>query len=286
MRKTQGFTLVELLVVIAIIAVLVSILLPSLAKAKSAASVVQCASNLRQVALATINYANENGGALPPVRGDTGAANFSLGWAATTYAYTWNPSFQAAAPDPGAGIGRLINTKYIKSPNFYYCPSYDPSLPTSGFVTVFAQAYIYMPHYAWRNVNGTAVFQPWWKKIQHYGRTGNGAIPANQTDPAGSGGTATGTFNFGTYRRALALDNTDSNATSVHTQGNKRIYNLVYTDGSVTTLRTDSRFSRANGKWTRFYDMVNNAEKMAEGQQVNLATAWQNKENWIPVDPN
>jgi prepilin-type N-terminal cleavage/methylation domain-containing protein/prepilin-type processing-associated H-X9-DG protein len=58
--KSRGFTLIELLVVTAIIALLVAILLPSLAKARDRARTVNCLSNLRQLALAATTYAAYN----------------------------------------------------------------------------------------------------------------------------------------------------------------------------------------------------------------------------------
>src|SRR5687768_7696817 len=62
--RLHGFTLVELLVVIGLISILIALLLPVIAKAKSAANATACLSNLRQMATAWTMYVSENRGHL------------------------------------------------------------------------------------------------------------------------------------------------------------------------------------------------------------------------------
>ena len=80
LRKGKIFTLIELLVVIAIIAILVSILLPSLNKARDAARNVACISNLRQNGTAIMIYADSSNEIIP-VRLDSSDGGYTRFWA-------------------------------------------------------------------------------------------------------------------------------------------------------------------------------------------------------------
>ena len=63
--RNKGFTLIELLVVIAIIGILAGILLPVLSRARESARKTQCMSNIKQIGMGLIMYANENSESFP-----------------------------------------------------------------------------------------------------------------------------------------------------------------------------------------------------------------------------
>lgn len=99
----HAFTLFELLVVIAIIAVLASILLPSVGVVREAARGTACSSNLRQLGLAFVAYDGDNQGLLPNWRWQEGITDYinpdgRIGWNASTYGYGFKAAHCPAAP--------------------------------------------------------------------------------------------------------------------------------------------------------------------------------------------
>jgi len=144
--RSHGFTLVELLVVIAIIGVLVALLLPAVQAAREAARRSTCTNNLKQAALACLNYESAKG-ALPSGTlhmGGSGPDNSGTGWQVLILPYMEQSSVSAqmlAKMKQEEAAGQIYGAYEIMvdlgdTVNMYTCPSDDdPYDRSSGAFT-------------------------------------------------------------------------------------------------------------------------------------------------------
>jgi prepilin-type N-terminal cleavage/methylation domain-containing protein len=110
-RRSDAFTLVELLVVIGIIALLISILLPSLNKARASAMELKCLSNLRQLGMTMRLFGLDNNDACPIGYIDQKQFNYVV-------------NFNNGRRTPTrTQMGVMIEGGYLESGEAYYCPS-------------------------------------------------------------------------------------------------------------------------------------------------------------------
>lgn len=121
-RFRFGFTLIELLVVIAIIATLAAVLFPVFVSAKESARQSNCASNLKQISLAWLRYADDNNGRACPAY-----------YSSNLVMYSWD--FIIDPQNPGGSRLGLLGP-YTRNGKINGCPSFrvkDPERAYTGF---------------------------------------------------------------------------------------------------------------------------------------------------------
>jgi prepilin-type N-terminal cleavage/methylation domain-containing protein len=175
-NNAKAFTLIELLVVVSIIALLISILLPSLGRAKELANRVYCAANLSGITKSMVTYAQEQGDYYPAVPGPAAGTSYLTPLAASSAtAATADAAVQslyqttAQQGSPEACLWVMVQNRNTPTPKIYLCKS-DPYIAAPALTSDANGKYYdnfqrsdqlsYAIVYPWTS-SGTVA--PWWR---------------------------------------------------------------------------------------------------------------------------
>ena len=139
----KSFTLIELLVVIAIIAILASMLLPALSKARAAAQAIKCVSNVKQMGLGIAMYVNDNEQWMPM------ATMGGINWVQQVSEYVAGPTQPQYRSFGGSSM-----------PGVFQCPSDGNEI----FVETLSNGHTFkVTNYGYNQNIGNEVRSDWWK---------------------------------------------------------------------------------------------------------------------------
>ena len=242
MKQTaRGFTLIELLVVIAIIAILAAILFPVFAQAREKARQTSCASNLKQIGLGWMMYAQDYDEAIAPsydfTTSKVAAAGGYVHWSGATNSVTGKAI-------PGTGYFN----PYMKADQIQACPDLPDSISQAYGTTGYGINY--------ENLPGRYTASPG----NDVWSTGSGPVTIGQfQQPSQTVVLADALYVAGTTVADSTILTEPSSQTPYFTSRHTQQGNILWADGHVKAMAGAYNFSTAAQKALNVGDIVNPA---------------------------